>query len=166
MGGGGRSTNMCVYSPLLLNRLEICADFCIFFLGGDALECSYPMCLWHIPTSTPKGISIRRDHYFETGASGPKLIAIANCNIVQRHYLCLPMWATVNNDNGMTMQPHAATSCSFCKSFPCVDFDESIGSIAGTMLLLVSTFNSNVIKLSTISHFSFQHIGPKPHALN
>ena len=43
MGGDGRSTNMLVYSPPLLNRLEICADFCIFFLGGAALECSYLM---------------------------------------------------------------------------------------------------------------------------
>ena len=90
MGRGGRITNIIVYSPLLLSILQHQHD-CAFspvaqhvinlrgLLGGDALELSYLVRSWHIPTSVPKGTS-SQDRHTEAGAFGLTLFVAARLN--------------------------------------------------------------------------------------
>ena len=48
-------------------------------LGGDALQLSYHLRSWHVPTSVPKGTS-SQDRHIEAGAFGLTLFVAARLN--------------------------------------------------------------------------------------
>ena len=78
MCGQGRQKYQhdCVFSPVAQHIINLRG-----LLGGDALELSYLMRSWHIPTSVPKGTS-SQDRHIEAGAFGLTLLVAARRNTI------------------------------------------------------------------------------------
>ena len=65
---------MCVFSPIAQQIRNLRG-----LLGGDALELSYLMRSWHVPTSVLRGTS-SQDRHIEAGAFGLTLFVAARLN--------------------------------------------------------------------------------------